>query len=394
MTSAIKTPAFVKQFSCLGESCEDTCCKGWGMQVDQSTADRYAQSAPELLQFLSGTGESCIMQRDALTDYCVKFENGLCGIQKRYGETFLGDACFFYPRMTRALGQSLVMTGALSCPEITRLALFGSNAFEWTESKSERLPQSLVNYLPDSLSEEQAFAIHNAFIAHALSDTRSAARSLMQVYSVAESLENLPVAAWPDAVPFYLEHADSRLQQPEPSDTDPFFLLQALCGLIAAAKKGQQERLMRNVRLMETALHVTIQWDTLAIAHLPDSRHAARALEDDWNKKWDTHFAPLLRRYLAAQLSLALFPFAGLGDTLANRMAIIGVRFATVRLALMSACRAHNAPAPDAECVATIQSLSRFLDHLAGAEFSLSIYKETGWLKAARLRALVGDFNR
>lgn len=361
------------------------------MQVGEPTAALYAKQAPELLEFITGTGENCMMKRDAMTDYCVKFENGLCSIHKKYGTDFLGDACNFYPRMTRALGNTRIMTGALSCPEITRLALFAENSFSMQQSSSERFPSTLVDYLPETMDEAQALAIHQAFLTAALDTKHSAAHNLMRIFCVAESLEKIPVTSWPDAVPFYLEHAASRVPAPEHSQMDPFFTLQALCGLIAAAKKGQHERLMHNVHLMEKALHVTIQWDNLAIAHLPDSQHAASSLANEWNEKWSAQYDELLRRYLAAQISLALFPFSGLGDTLTNRLSIIGVRFATIRLTLMSACRVMPELPGMNECTTIIQTLSRFLDHLAGAEFSLNIYRETGWLKAARLRALIGD---
>jgi hypothetical protein len=100
---------------------------------------------------------------------------------------------------------------------------------------------------------------------------------------------------------------------------------------------------------------------------------------------------PILRRYLQAQMALALFPFAGLGTTLEQRITIIGVRFATIKLALMAEIvRAGGMPA-EAEIIRAIYSISRFLDHLADPTLSLSIYQETGWIREARLRALVCD---
>ena len=366
------------------------------MQIDAKTVARYRKDAPELLDAVTGnlgtgSGDNCLMKRDALTDYCVKFEGGLCSVHKKYGTDFLGDACHFYPRMTRGIGSTRVMTGALSCPEIVRLALGDDAAFTWQDATSERLPYSLIDYLPDGLTEAHTFAIHDAFLQKALDKNYSAARNLIHIFCAAESLQNIPIGSWPDAVPFYLDHAENRLPTPTKADTDSFFLLQALCGIIAAAKKGQQERLMQNVRMMESALHITIQWDTLAIAHLPDSLHMAQKLEADWKDTWSVSYDAILKRYLASQIVLALFPFSGLGDTLTNRAAIIAIRFATIRLALMSACRTSPAlPSQDAiTCI--VQPISRLLDHLAGADFSLAIYKETGWLNGNRLRALVGD---
>jgi hypothetical protein len=95
----------------------------------------------------------------------------------------------------------------------------------------------------------------------------------------------------------------------------------------------------------------------------------------------------VLRRYVQAQLSESCFPFSGLGATLSERITIIGVRYATVRLALATL---GNTPSP-AEVIRIIQTLSRFCDHLASADLSLRIYRETGWVGEPRLRAILGD---
>ena len=75
------------------------------MQMDAVTLERYREKAPELLAAVESEPDgSHIMRKDPATGFCVKLEGGLCGIHKTHGETFLGDACYFYPRVTRALG--------------------------------------------------------------------------------------------------------------------------------------------------------------------------------------------------------------------------------------------------------------------------------------------------
>src|SRR6185369_3566751 len=102
MTKPIIIPEFLKQFRCVGAECVDTCCKGWNMQLGDKTRVMYEEKAPELLSAVAGEPGQYVMRRDPKTDYCVKFTGGLCGIQQQYGEAFLGEACYFYPRMTRA----------------------------------------------------------------------------------------------------------------------------------------------------------------------------------------------------------------------------------------------------------------------------------------------------
>ncbi len=361
------------------------------MQVDSVTLERYKTQAPELLASVVQDDGECNMKRDPHTDYCVKLDGGLCGIQSAYGEEFLGNACALYPRLTRSLGTSTVMAAAPSCPEIVRLALTQQDGFALMPIDSGRSVSAATNFLPDGINDSQAIAIHTLFLDAVLNDTVSAERSLMCIFVATQSLSKISPGAWPDAVPFYLQHAELSLPSPDRHTTDPLYLLQSLCGLVAAAKYAHNPRLMQTVHAMEAALHATIRMDTLAIATLPDQAYASEALHQRWDKEWKDHYATVLRRYTALELSLAFFPFAGFGNTLSERIAIIGIRLATVKLALMGACAAAGGIAPQTDTVRVIQSLSRFLDHLAEPEFSLRIYTETGWLQAARLRGLLDD---
>lgn len=389
MAHEVLASAFLPEFSCLGDKCEDTCCKGWGMQLDAPMQARYAAEAPELLDAVAEEEGVRIMKRDPATDYCVKFEDGLCGIHKRYGSGFLGDACHFYPRVTRSLGTQVLMTAVPSCPEVARLALFGEGEpFAMVEGASERLPVSLKDYLPEGLMSEQALAIHRAFMAVASEDT--AEQAFARIQSVARSLSKLPVVMWPDAVPFYLESAGERLPTPEPAAQDSFNLLHALCGLMVASRKPLSPRLRPAVEAMQQALGATLYWDRVAIVTEDDSAAKAEALHARWREEFAPHYAMVLSRWLQLQLAVSLVPFAGLGATLDQRVTLLGVRFATLKLALMARSAVQGEPIADAEVVVIAQSLARALDHLADPEFSMKIYTDAGWSREARLLGLVG----
>ena len=113
----------------------------------------------------------------------------------------------------------------------------------------------------------------------------------------------------------------------------------------------------------------------------PHRARAVRLLARTRDAQWQ----PLLRRYLGAQLSQCLFPFSGLGSTLTERITIIAVRFATLKLALASLEEASLQNIID-----TVQPFSRFMDHLADPTLSLLMYEQTGWTRETRLRGLLG----
>ncbi len=361
------------------------------MQVDEATLARYRKDAPELLNDIDTDGDDApwVMKRDPASGMCVRLEGGWCGLHKKYGDAFLGDACHFYPRVTRALGDKTTMTATASCPEIVRLMLEEDSMFGFDDASVERLPHGVKNYLPEVLSADDALAVHRAFLAAAEDRTVTAEQSFLRMASVSRSLELIDKKSWPQAVSFYLRNADGRLPQAEVHSADPFNILHALSGLIVASQKPMSPRLKQTVDDMEKALSVTLDWQNVLIHVTEGSAGAYENIRAQWQGGAAKHYEEPLRRWLQLQLSLALFPFSGLGGNLTERITIIGVRLATVRLALMCSCGIHGAKLPQDVVVRIMQSLSRFLDHLGNPAFSLQIYAETGWNRESRMRALL-----
>ena len=357
------------------------------MQVDDATLAKYKISAPELLAAVEMEADgSHVMKRDAATRFCVKLEGGMCGIHKEKGDGFLGDACHFYPRVTRNIGTQALMTATSSCPEIVRLALSLSAPFAQVSASVERLPQTLKNYLPDGMSEEVAHNVHAAFLATALDETIAPEQALARISSVARSLDMLDKKTLDGAVGTYLRLAEGRIPEREANPADMFNLLHALCGLVVASHKPISDRLKKVISDMERTLSVTLDWQNVLI-HLSEQSAAVLPIITELWTSPPAHYIHALRRYLAMQLSLHYFPFAGLGRNAAERITFIGVRFATLKLALAAAHLQQGVLTND-DIVRIIQSLSRFLDHLGDGAFSLSIYEETGWVKESRLLGL------
>lgn len=380
-----------KAFQCLGDACEDTCCKGWGMQLSAQTVEKYEAEAPELLDAVSSGEAEFIMKRDPQTDYCVKFDAGWCGVHKTYGDSFLGDACHFFPRATRQLAQDItLMTVAPSCPEALRRMLYDTTPFALTTREDIRVPHSVKTYTHGSLTSEAMLTIHQQFLDYAGDEAASPALQLMRMAEAVRGLAHIAAEQWPEAVGFYLKMADGRLPAAEPHPADFIRLLNALQGLIGASKATHRPRLMQTVETIAQALHVTLDWQTLTVAAAPDTIARQQEMQDAWDGYYGAQLEAVLRRYLQAQLSLGCFPFSGLGATAEERSLILALRFATAKLALMAECFIAEEVPSSETVVRILQSLSRFLDHLADPTFSLSIYKEVGWNQPARLRALLG----
>lgn len=381
--------SWLKDFECLGDKCEDTCCKGWGMQVDDATMARYKAQAPELLESVTSGEAEHIMKRNPETDYCIQFDKGWCKIHASKGDEFLGDACYLFPRITRQLGRITVQTATLSCPEIARLALLSeTDADDWHNGDDNvRLPSNLRNYLPDNLEPDKALQIHQLFLQAAMADDAPADKIIARLHSVAQSMAAIDIATWPMATEFYLKNADSRLAEAQKKPEDIFNIYHSLSGLASAAKVSSRPSLEEIIKTMQVALDVkadestgSIIFGENSIRNLEHMREGWKFIEHDWQN--------FFKRYIRTELGMALFPFAGFGETMADRITIIGVRLATLKLALQSHLFVKQT-LTQADAIHITQSLARFLDHLAEPDLSMQICIETGWTKTERLWGLL-----
>lgn len=353
------------------------------MQLTAETVALYQSRAPELMDAVT-TGEAeFIMKRDVTTDRCVKFESGLCSIHRDYTDAFLGDACHFYPRITRALGSTIITSAALSCPETARLMLYGEDGLEYASRQEVRVPYSLKSYLPEGIDESAALSIHQAFVSMALDGTVTAEHALMRVVAVAKGLELQPVTSWQEATPLYAMLADGRIPSAQPHPADVFNVVHALVGLVRASGKCRPA-LQLLVNGLTAKLGMTFDVNGGVVLSADASALAAQLTAV--SKRQSQVVQPILHRYLAAQLSQALFPFSGAGISLSDRVTIIGVRFALIKWALAALGERTSAN----DVVSTIQIISRFIDHLADPTLFLAICEETGWGHEGRLKALIG----
>jgi len=189
----------------------------------------------------------------------------------------------------------------------------------------------------------------------------------------------------------YLKISDTKLLPPEKNSADYFYLLQTLRALIHASKKTERPRLEKTFTMMEKAIGVEINRETLDIMQNIGEENFTTETENKWQQHKNKHINNILRKYIGAQLATSSFPFAGFGRDISEKIITMSVRFATFKLALMSACKLNNKTPSDKEIIEYAQPLSRFMEHLASPELSMILYKDAGWTNEPRLRALIGD---
>ena len=119
-------PAYFDSFRCIAGDCPDSCCKEWGVQVDDISAAYYRSLTGDLGDKL----RSVLVEEDGETVMTIENgrcpmwrADGLCRIQAELGEAALCKTCREFPRLTHDYGDFVERTLELSCPEAARLIL-------------------------------------------------------------------------------------------------------------------------------------------------------------------------------------------------------------------------------------------------------------------------------
>jgi lysine-N-methylase len=146
---------YMSRFQCIGSSCEDDCCTGWQVAVDQQHAEKLrarmsgAEEAAELVIKLRQVElpdgrKTRLMLLDENRACTMLGPDKLCTIQSRYGEEYIPNTCAVYPRWTGSVGRRVELSGKLSCPEVARLALFGREAMTLEPVGEQMIARGLV----------------------------------------------------------------------------------------------------------------------------------------------------------------------------------------------------------------------------------------------------------
>ena len=138
----IRVPEYFKEFKCIASECEDTCCAGWGIVIDDETYDKYQKVDGAFgdrlkSEIVHDAGENIFVLKG--NDCPFLNESKLCDIYNELGEEGLCYTCRQYPRYLEEFGSLREMGISLSCPEAARIILRDSKkaTFELSENNEE-----------------------------------------------------------------------------------------------------------------------------------------------------------------------------------------------------------------------------------------------------------------
>lgn len=150
------SPQYLNSFRCIGSLCEDTCCKGWKVEIDRNTFNKYKDVKHSSLKLMlekyinrdriSSSDNNYAKVKNLENSLCPFLdEQSLCMIQSQLGEGYLSKTCAMYPRSFNWVNGIFEMSSAISCPEIARKVLLNPDRMEFDMTEREIDERALIS---------------------------------------------------------------------------------------------------------------------------------------------------------------------------------------------------------------------------------------------------------
>lgn len=123
----VRVPNYFNDFKCIASECEDTCCAGWGIVIDDETKGYYDKVEGEFGETLRSKivkdddGDNVFLLNNGNCSFLN--ENKMCDIYINLGEEHLCHTCKQFPRYTEEFLDLREIGISLSCPEAARIIL-------------------------------------------------------------------------------------------------------------------------------------------------------------------------------------------------------------------------------------------------------------------------------
>lgn len=167
-------PDYYREFHCIADKCEDTCCAGWQIVIDEKTLERYRKMrGPFFKKLLTGVNWiNGTFKQDKEGRCAFLNENNLCRLYRTHGEKGFCKTCRNYPRHIEEFEGVREISLSVSCPEAARILM---------EKKEP------VRFLTYERQGEEEFEDFDPFLFSVLEDARTVMIKLLQNRSLALS---------------------------------------------------------------------------------------------------------------------------------------------------------------------------------------------------------------
>jgi lysine-N-methylase len=391
-------PRYAERFRCIGPACEDTCCAGWYIRIDKKTYKAYRQpndpqqrdllaySVQRETQSSDDSAYGHLIMRGA-GEECSLMQNGLCGVHKTLGESYLSDTCFSYPRQTRLFAGQVEQALTLSCPEAARQALLAEDAFDFVE-----MPLQVRDATLKKIESRQGFTVESMNDARifCLNVIRARALPIWQRLAIlgafCEALSEAAQAGRQDTTSALVEQFMQTIEDGSLSSALEAVEAQPVIQATIFATLWT-ERGFAGLRPQEQQVVDSIAANLGADASGQTSAQALVAAYMRGLERLDQELAEapyLLENYLVNEVVLRLFPFST-SEVYVDYLALVA-RFGLLRLMLAAQCNTPDALPSIDVLVATTQVYCRRFQHDSAYNTRImqSLY-DSGWAALEKL---------
>lgn len=151
----VRVPNYFNEFKCIASECEDTCCAGWEIVIDDETYKRYENVEGEFGEILrskivKSDGENIFLLNNGNCSFLN--EKKMCEIYINLGEDHLCYTCQQFPRYTEEFLDLKEVGLSLSCPEAARIILRKAENTTFNLSEEDKCENEMREELEDDLS--------------------------------------------------------------------------------------------------------------------------------------------------------------------------------------------------------------------------------------------------
>lgn len=151
-------PDYYKEFKCIADKCNHTCCQGWEVEIDDESLARF-EKIPEINEKIERDEDNHFRLNEG--DVCPFLQdNGLCEMIIKYGEDMICQTCRDHPRFRNYWSDRIEMGLGLVCEEAARLVLGKSQPMKLVEFCSDcNMPTGDGDVSSDELPEDEAWLL-------------------------------------------------------------------------------------------------------------------------------------------------------------------------------------------------------------------------------------------
>lgn len=164
------TPDYYEKFKCIADKCEDTCCAGWQIVIDEESLEKYKKIKGDYIWKVMSCvdWEEGVFRQDKAKRCAFLNEKNLCDLYTNAGEESLCKTCREYPRHTEEFDGVREITLSISCPVVAKMLM-------------ERLdPVQFITVEKPEEEEKEDFGDFDPFLFSILEDARKELIEIIQ----------------------------------------------------------------------------------------------------------------------------------------------------------------------------------------------------------------------